>query len=100
MTPPCTHGAAADPKMCPDCRRAQLGPDAADPDIRAAWTTLRRGLADMLRPYVQDHLVDDLAKRAVAELLAGPGWKPPLRMAPAVIRDARVARAMAAEDEP
>lgn len=69
-----------------------------DPDIQARWDDLRRGLADMLRPYVQQQVLDDLVRRAVAELIAGPGWKPPLRLPPPVIRDARVRHALAAED--
>ncbi|MEU8381729.1 hypothetical protein [Streptosporangium sp. NPDC048865] len=71
-----------------------------DPDIAAAWTDVRQGLTAMLRPYVQAHLVDDLVKRAVAELLAGPGWKPPLRKPPDMLRAARVERYLAAEDAP
>lgn len=94
MTPLCTLG-AADPKMCDRCRRATLtGPATDDPDLREQWTAVRRGLAAMLRPYVQEHLIEDLAVRAVAELLAGPGWRPPLREPPDWLREDRVARAL------
>ncbi|MGV9536580.1 hypothetical protein ACWEU6_21730 [Streptosporangium sandarakinum] len=93
----CQHG-CADPRMCDDCRRTKLGPASDDPDIRAAWTAVRRGLEEMLRPYVQAHVLDDLVRRAVAELLAGAGWKPPLRPPPDWLRTARVAHALAAED--
>ncbi|MEV7006829.1 hypothetical protein [Streptosporangium sp. NPDC051022] len=96
MTQPCPHR-HADPRMCPDCRRERLGPASTDPDIAARWDELRSGLTAMLRPYVQQQLLDDLVRRAVAELISGPGWKPPLRLAPAVIRDARVQRALAAQ---
>lgn len=97
MTPPCPHR-HADPRMCDQCRRDRLGPTSTDPGIVAAWTTLRRGLEAALRPYVQDAVREDLVRRIVAELLAGPGWKPPLRLAPPVIQEARVQRALAAED--
>jgi len=79
----------------------QPKPDTqTDPDIAAAWTDVRTGLTAMLRPYVQAQSLDDVVRRAVAELLAGPGWRPPLRPPPAVIRDARVQRYLAAEDGP
>ncbi|MFI6819237.1 hypothetical protein ACIBG7_43100 [Nonomuraea sp. NPDC050328] len=91
------HG-CADPKLCPDCRRAAIGPASDDPDIRQRWAELREGLALMLRPYVQEHLVDELARRAVAELVAGPGWKPPLRPAPDWRREGRIERYLAATD--
>jgi len=71
-----------------------------DPDIAAAWTDVRQGLAAMLRPHVQDHMLDELVRRAVAELLVGPGWKPPLRKPPDMLRAARVDRYLAAEDGP
>ncbi|MEU0516628.1 hypothetical protein [Streptosporangium sp. NPDC006007] len=97
MTPPCPHR-HADPRMCDQCRRDRLGPTSTDPDITAAWTTLRCGLEAALRPYVQDAVREDLVRRIVAELLTGPGWKPPLKLAPPVIQEARVQRALAAED--
>lgn len=70
-----------------------------DPDIAAAWTSVRTGLTAMLQPYVQAHVLDDLVRRAVAELLSGPGWRPPLRPQPSVIRDARVHRYLSADQE-
>ncbi|WP_327088550.1 hypothetical protein OIE66_40585 [Nonomuraea sp. NBC_01738] len=81
----CTHGHEADPKLCPhrDCRRAT---GHTDPDIQAAWREARDGLAALLRPYVQDHLVDKLATRYV-DGLELRGWRPPLRPPP---RSARV----------
>jgi hypothetical protein len=91
MKSPCSHG-CADPKMCADCRRAQIGPSSDDPDIRQAWNEVREGLAAMLRPYVQAHVLDSLTRRMVAELLAGPGWKPPLKPPPDWLRDGRASR--------
>lgn len=75
--PVCTHGHAADPKLChhPDCKRPA---GHVDPDIQAAWDEARRGLAAMLRPYVQAHLVDELAQRYI-DGLEVRGWRPPLR---------------------
>jgi hypothetical protein len=61
-----------------------------DPDIQAAWDDLRTGLTNMFRPHVAEISLDDLVRRAIAELIAGPGWRPPLRPAPAIIRDQRV----------
>ncbi|MER5622484.1 hypothetical protein ABT061_15715 [Streptosporangium sp. NPDC002544] len=71
----------------------------ADPDISAEWTTLRTGLTRMLQPHVQDAVRDDLVKRIVAELVNGPGWRPPIKALPAVIRDARVHRYLTADQE-
>lgn len=84
--------------FCPQCRRDRLGPSSTDPEIVARWDDLRRGLEAMLRPHVQEVVREDLVRRIVAELLAGPGWKPPLRLAPPMIQEARVQRALAAED--
>ncbi|MEV0968495.1 hypothetical protein [Microtetraspora glauca] len=94
---PCDHG-AADPKMCADCRRERLGPASEDPDIRAAWTDLRNGLTRTLRPYVSDVTLDDLVRRIVAELVAGPGWKPPLKPPPEWLKQSRIQRALASDD--
>lgn len=74
-TPPCTHGHAADPKLCPTCKGT---PGHVDPDIQAHWVEARQGLAAMLRPYVQAHLIDNIAKRYV-DGLEVRGWRPPLR---------------------
>lgn len=71
----CTHGHAADPKLCPTCRPA---PSNTDPDIQAAWDEAKRGLAALLRPYVQAHLIEELAQRYV-DGLEVRGWRPPLR---------------------
>ena len=71
----CTHGHEADPKLCPVCKGAG---GHVDPDIQAAWKDARDALAVMLRPYVQAHLLDELAKRYV-DGLEHHGWRPPLR---------------------
>lgn len=92
-----THG-CADPKMCPECRHIQVTPASEDPDIRQSWTDLREGLAAMLRPYVQAHIIDGLTRRAIAELLVAPGWKPPLNRVPDDVRQARIDRYMAATE--
>ncbi len=76
----------------------RLGPASDDPDIRQAWADLRTGLTKTLRPYVSAVSLDDLVVRIVAELIAGPGWKPPLRPPPDWMRQARVQRAMVADD--
>ncbi|MER7126663.1 hypothetical protein [Micrococcus luteus] len=65
---------------------------STDPDIQAAWDSARTALATMLRPYVQAHLVDDLARRFVDGHLNANGWRPPLRPMPDVIRDHRLRR--------
>lgn len=97
MKPACPHN-RADPRRCPDCRKNTTRSGTEDPDIRARWVDFRRGLEAMLRPYVQEHLLEELALRAAAELLAGPGWRPPLKTQPDWMRDARVRRAMIADD--
>ncbi len=48
-----------------------------DPEIQAAWQEAEKGLALMLRPYVQAAFVGDLASRYV-EGLRLRGWRPPL----------------------
>ncbi|WP_289009373.1 hypothetical protein [uncultured Thermomonospora sp.] len=75
------------------------------PEIAAKWRQLRNGIARTLRPYVQEAKVYDLADEIVAEHIAGPGWRPPLEVAPDVIAEARTARtrralASTAEGEP
>jgi hypothetical protein len=72
----CTHGHAADPKLCPACKSQAAR--HTDPDIQAAWRDQRDALAAMLRPYVQAHLVQDLAQRYI-DGLEQRGWRPPLR---------------------
>lgn len=57
-----------------------------------AWHELRDGITAKLRPYVQAHLLDKLAIEIVAELIAEPGWRPPLHPAPEVIRTDRRTR--------
>ncbi|GIH69464.1 hypothetical protein [Sphaerimonospora thailandensis] len=76
----------------------RLGPASDDPDIRQAWTDLRQGLDALIRPYVSEVSRDDLVRRIIAELVAGPGWKPPLKPVPDFMVQARVARALASED--
>jgi len=71
-----------------------------DPEFAAQWRDLRNGLARMLAPYVPEARVRDVAGEIVAELIAGPGWRPPLEVAPDVIarsRAERTRRALAAE---
>jgi hypothetical protein len=63
---------------------------ATDPDIQQAWTDLRAGLTSLLRPHVAEVSLDDLVKRAIAEHIAGPGWHPPHRKVPDIIRDRRI----------
>jgi hypothetical protein len=70
-----------------------------DPDIAKAWDDLHLGLERLLRPHVADHTVADLAKRAVAELIAGPGWRPPLHPALDWIKQGRTRRTREALDE-
>ncbi|WP_204061423.1 hypothetical protein [Microbispora corallina] len=62
------------------------------PEVGPAWRDLRKAIAAELRPYVQAHLLDDLAIRIVANHVAAPGWRPPLRPDPDVIVDARRTR--------
>lgn len=69
---------------------------STDPDIQAAWDTARAALAELLRPYVQHHLVDDLARQYVAGHLAATGWRPPLGPLPDII-SARRAQALAGD---
>jgi hypothetical protein len=69
---------------------------ATDPDIQQAWTDLRAGLTSLLRPHVAEISLDDLVKRAIAEHIAGPGWRPPLRPPPQIIRDDRIQKSMEA----
>lgn len=59
------------------------------PAIGQAYRDLHAGIAAKLRPYVQAHLVDEIATQIVADLVAAPGWRPPLRVDPDVIVDAR-----------
>lgn len=63
-----------------------------EPQVGPAWHELRTGIATKLRPYVQEHLIGQLAVEIVAELIAEPGWRPPLQPAPEVIRADRRAR--------
>lgn len=63
---------------------------STDPDIQAAWDKAEHALTALLRPYVQAHLVEDLARRFVAEHLAAEGWRPPLGRLPEVIRTGRL----------
>ncbi|MBO3751569.1 hypothetical protein J5X84_36315 [Streptosporangiaceae bacterium NEAU-GS5] len=63
----------------------------SDPDIEQAWTDARAALANMLRPWVIDHKVDEIAK-AYVDGLELRGWRPPLGQPHDVIAAARARR--------
>lgn len=65
-----------------------------DEDIQAAWDEAVQALAEMIRPYVPTHQVDDMARRYVDGLHVR-GWRPPLGPLPDIIA---AARARAAEE--
>lgn len=68
---------------------------ATDPDIDAAWKTMREEVRCILRPHVQTALLeDDVA--AIATWLNANGWKPPLKRIDPLIAAGRVARDHAA----
>lgn len=73
---------------------------SADPDITAAFKQAADDLAALIRPYVQAHLVDNLARQYVANHLAAPGWRPPLRPAPEDWRTVRATNTRRALEEP
>ncbi|MFI7628426.1 hypothetical protein [Microbispora rosea] len=56
-----------------------------DPEVGPSWRELRAAIAAKLRPWVIAHKVDELAVEIVAELVAAPGWRPPLEPAPEVL---------------
>mgnify|MGYP006976777945 CR=1 FL=1 len=63
-----------------------------DTEFALEWRALYDGIRRTLAPYVQDALLDELAARIVADQIAAPGWRPPIRPAPDVIAEARAAR--------
>lgn len=76
---PCTHGHAADPRMCDTCRPALAAETHhVDPEIEAQWIRAARELDRRLGPYVQDHVRWPLALQFIRDL-ATEGFRPPLR---------------------
>lgn len=71
---------------------------STDPDIKAAWDDAQTALANMLRPWVIEHKVDEIAK-AFVDGLEVRGWRPPLAKPHPVIADARAARQAARDQE-
>ncbi|MEU4511740.1 hypothetical protein AB0G05_19790 [Nonomuraea wenchangensis] len=71
---------------------------AADPDINAAWQTMRAAVRGMLRPHVQAALLEDDVT-AIADWLNANGWKPPLKPIDPIIAAGRAARDQAARKE-
>lgn len=69
---------------------------STDPDLQAPWRQLHQAIAAELRPYVQDHLLEELATRIVADHVAAAGWRPPLAPMPDVVAQARAAGARTA----
>ena len=69
---------------------------STDPDIQQAWDDLRTGLTNHLMHHVAEVSLDDLVRHAIAELIAGPGWRPPLRKPPPLIRDDRIQHSLEA----
>ncbi|GIH91974.1 hypothetical protein ACFFMN_33800 [Planobispora siamensis] len=59
---PCAHGHAADPRMCPTCRRAPA-PAEPEPLIRGV---IHDVLGNALAPYLADHLTRRLFDELVA----------------------------------
>lgn len=57
------------------------GKHHTDPDIQAEYNKAIDELEKRIRPYMQDHLVHDLAREFIADMSAH-GWRPPLRPAP------------------
>ncbi|WP_433444588.1 hypothetical protein [Nonomuraea sp. CA-141351] len=71
---------------------------AADPDIEAAWKTMRANVRRILQPYVQDALLEERVTD-ISDWLNANGWKPPLRRIDPIIAAGRAARDQAARTE-
>jgi hypothetical protein len=71
---------------------------ATDPDIDAAWKTMRANVHRILQPYLPDVSLDGRVDD-IASWLNANGWKPPLRRIPPIIAAGRAARDQAARKE-
>jgi len=59
-------------------------------DPAHAWRHLHQALTQALRPHTPDtSAAAELAARIIADHIAAPGWRPPLRHDPAPITQAR-----------
>jgi hypothetical protein len=70
---------------------------STDPDIQQAWDEAQHALADMLRPWMITHKVEEIAK-AYVDGLEVRGWRPPLAKPHDLIAQARARRQAAEED--
>ncbi|MFF3665395.1 hypothetical protein [Microtetraspora malaysiensis] len=68
-------------------RRAQ-----PEPDLSHRWHDLHDGISTDLRPHISADDVDYLVSQVITKRIAHLGWRPPLRVDPEVISDARAAR--------
>lgn len=59
-------------------------------DPAHAWQQLHRAITQALQPHLHDaDAAAELAARLIADHIAAPGWRPPLRHDPALIAQTR-----------